>query len=1246
MLHKLVSRRLLVAVLLGTLTLVSPHSTVRAESPRLYLDFKSADIRDVLRLVAIQSGVAVAAAPEVSGSLTVHLENVTLDEALDIISRSLGYAYEEQGGVYYVFAQPEPPALTIAAQDGRFDIDARAVSLQSLVASLAAHSDDSLVVPPSLDPPVTLFTRSLTLRETLQALAQAHDLYWVHVGDVHFIREREPMLWVQTRNNVVSLIARDATLEDVALLLTMHTGSTVTTSAAVAHTRVSLHVTDLEIDALLSRLMVSANLHLKRDQDTYHFDHGQDNDPDLDSATSTGDDDNIGLAADESIVSLDGRLIALAAERDLQTMFARIKASAGHHLEREQDVVHVEPSSASAEEPHRNPEPAAPLQTGQEDRPDIELPVGVSVLSIIDGVIALEIQSVMISELVPAIATLSGSSFIFQPDVANVPVSGNLKNVPFPDGLMPLLEVHGLGLERVQPQSPPVGSQHSEDTAIYLIRRRIPEAPATVEAGPDGLTLRATGASLDDVVKEIGRWTGTPVIVDPNIVRPLSIEIGPLPAPSLLEALAEVTSTRLTRRGEYYLLHPTDPRLTVEVQDDRLSLSAREADVRDVLGRISELSGSNIAVGPSISGTVTAELTGVTVRHTLELLAELLGWDLTERDGTISVLTPSQPQAPRQTAIRHLSVTEGRLSLSMQDATVRELIEALATHTPENYLADRAILERSVSGQLESVPHVSGLRALLNANGLALQQRDDHYFITAGDSTSALVHYDSETGRVTIEAEGQPLSSLLRALADQADINLVLLQYAPITVNQIRIHDMPFDEALEYLLKGTPLAFRQIDNTYLIGDAMALRPDTADLSDVEMISLRFLSTDQFMAVLPPTLPPANIRVIGSQNSIVASGSPAFLERLKEFVAIVDRPNENVRSVVIEPQHIPSDQLAAALSNLLGGEYFQVLFDENRVIATATESIIQAALDHAALIDRGSEAVIHEIFPLDHLKADFVAELLPPSFDWVTPIVLPARNAVIASGTSLQLTELSAFLSAIDVPTPLIQFDVMVVEITSRDQQQFGLLGTDESGTVSFDLLTPSPLKLTLGTGLSLGADFLVTLNALIQSGSARLLANPTLSTLSGHEASFQVVTKSRFWDPGSQGNQGNPSETRIAGGFHSVETGIKMRLKPWVSASRQITIEIEPEISDAAGTSSGGNAGLPQTNERAVQTTVRVQDGETIVIGGLIQNTSRTTEAKLPILGHLPILGKLFTSTSTVEGETEFIIYITPRVLD
>ena len=88
-------------------------------------------------------------------------------------------------------------------------------------------------------------------------------------------------------------------------------------------------------------------------------------------------------------------------------------------------------------------------------------------------------------------------------------------------------------------------------------------------------------------------------------------------------------------------------------------------------------------------------------------------------------------------------------------------------------------------------------------------------------------------------------------------------------------------------------------------------------------------------------------------------------------------------------------------------------------------------------------------------------------------------------------------------------------------------------------------------------------------------------------------------------------------------------------------VKIEPEVSDAIE----GTTGLPIVNRRKVATTVRVRDGETIVIGGLNLKSEYESRTKVPILGDLPILGILFSNTKSVSTETEVLIFITPTII-
>jgi type II secretory pathway component GspD/PulD (secretin) len=103
-----------------------------------------------------------------------------------------------------------------------------------------------------------------------------------------------------------------------------------------------------------------------------------------------------------------------------------------------------------------------------------------------------------------------------------------------------------------------------------------------------------------------------------------------------------------------------------------------------------------------------------------------------------------------------------------------------------------------------------------------------------------------------------------------------------------------------------------------------------------------------------------------------------------------------------------------------------------------------------------------------------------------------------------------------------------------------------------------------------------------------------------------------------------------------------LKITPWVGASGEITADIEPEVSSVSAITAEG---LPEINRRKARTTIRIRDGDTIVIGGLKQQDNTKSVTKIPLLGDLPILGALFRSTKSITRESELLILITPRIL-
>ena len=105
------------------------------------------------------------------------------------------------------------------------------------------------------------------------------------------------------------------------------------------------------------------------------------------------------------------------------------------------------------------------------------------------------------------------------------------------------------------------------------------------------------------------------------------------------------------------------------------------------------------------------------------------------------------------------------------------------------------------------------------------------------------------------------------------------------------------------------------------------------------------------------------------------------------------------------------------------------------------------------------------------------------------------------------------------------------------------------------------------------------------------------------------------------------------------------RVPSW-SRSGRVTLQIQPTVSQPSSfAASAGTTGAPAVDTRTAQTTVLVRDGETIVIGGLIQDTDSTTTAKVPLFGDIPLIGFLFRSKHSTRQRQELLVFVTPKIL-
>ena len=302
-----------------------------------------------------------------------------------------------------------------------------------------------------------------------------------------------------------------------------------------------------------------------------------------------------------------------------------------------------------------------------------------------------------------------------------------------------------------------------------------------------------------------------------------------------------------------------------------------------------------------------------------------------------------------------------------------------------------------------------------------------------------------------------------------------------------------------------------------------------------------------------------------------------------------------------------------------------------VIVSASPASLTTARDLIATLDTPESAsaagASAETVVLRNAKASDAIKSLKAALPDTTAVADDRSNAIVVVGKRQAIEAAGAVLERLDQPSRQVLFEVRVTDIKPIDSSSnVGLeLGGAGFGTGA---LAQFPYTLTRSS-VTLNAQ----LNALVQRGHAQILATPRIATVNNREASLLVGESYPVVTVNQQ--TGYPTVS-------NVDVGVALRVTPTIGADGVITAELHPSYSAI----NGFNNSFPIVANRKVDSTVRVRDGETIVLGGLFEETSSETIARLPFLSDIPILGQFFKNKATSHERDEVVFLITPHIVD
>lgn len=414
------------------------------------------------------------------------------------------------------------------------------------------------------------------------------------------------------------------------------------------------------------------------------------------------------------------------------------------------------------------------------------------------------------------------------------------------------------------------------------------------------------------------------------------------------------------------------------------------------------------------------------------------------------------------------------------------------------------------------------------------------------------------------------------------------------------------------------------------------RIDQAGNSDIEVVTLQNASAAEVVRIVSslnqaqaqaeggsPT-----VRLVADErsNSILLSGDQTLRLRTKTLIAHLDTPLENGGDAQVRYlRYADAEKIAGKLKEQLAGT----------AAAPAAAGGATAAADREATI-------------------------------WAEP----ETNALIINAPPKTMRSLMAIVDKLDIRRAQVLVEAIIVEVTVDKSAELGVnwVAADSDGDIPaggfiepiggvsiVDLaraiddpstLTAVPRGTTIGIGRlnGTGINFAAMIRALRGDSDTNVIATPSIVTMDNQEAQIKVAQEVPFVTGqftntgGNNGGSVNPFQT-----IQRQEVGTILKITPQINEGDSVMLKIEQESSSIAASSSGAVDLV--TNKRTISTRVLIEDGGTIVLGGLIQDTQSSGEQRVPFLGRIPLIGELFKTRSAKKNKTNLMVFIQPRIL-
>lgn len=454
-----------------------------------------------------------------------------------------------------------------------------------------------------------------------------------------------------------------------------------------------------------------------------------------------------------------------------------------------------------------------------------------------------------------------------------------------------------------------------------------------------------------------------------------------------------------------------------------------------------------------------------------------------------------------------------------------------------------------------------------------------------------------------------------------------------------------------------------------------------------------LPSDQPAPIEPPVMPQTTGTTSGTATPPVLSGATALPAEtaaattahtmdFDDDIGVVLRTLARQAKVsLVVSDKLPESKVTMRLENVEPLQAIEIIANSRNLIFEQQKGIYYIKTQE----EKAKEPTVSANYTFSYAMAKDITPLLasqlqggvPPQFDVRT-------NTIFYRETKSNLDNIKLFLETIDKPTKQVMIEARLVEVTANPKQSYGINwagvvgsstnpqtisyggSTIASGTTSAAVVTGTTGHLVPqdflrqgsnrgGNGLlnNLGSQFAIlsvpamsaTLRLLNEDSDAEFLANPRVVTANNQKATIKITRN----QPVPQLNFNEQTATAVFGGFLDKEFGNTLVVTPSINKDNFITLGVQPEISnkvgDATFTFAGATVASPIIDKRTLDSNVLIKSGDTLAIGGLLQDEVTKGRTKVPVLGDVPILGYAFQERLNTRTKRNLLVFVTPTII-